>query len=67
LVVTNRVDIEALLNPLEESWMMGAMTEEEIFWAVLTAWKEGPDGDDSNDVEDNVPLEPCVVQPLWCS
>lgn len=54
----NRVDVEALLNPPEESWMMGVTAEEEICQAVLAAQEEGPGGD-NNDSEDSVPLEPC--------
>jgi len=52
----NRVDIEALLNPSEESWMMEATMDEEICQAVLAAQKEGPNSG-NNDVEDTVPLE----------
>jgi len=41
----NRMDIEALLNPAEESWMMDGMTDEGICQAVLVArdaQEEGP-------------------------
>ena len=57
----NRMDIEALLNPPEESRMTEETTDEEICQAVLAAHKaqeEGPiNGDD--DVEDDTALEPC--------
>jgi hypothetical protein len=58
----NRMDIEALLNPANESQMMDETIDEEICKAVLAAKKsqeEGPiNGRDDND-NDNTPLEPC--------
>ena len=54
----NRMDIEALLNPPEESQTMDGVRDEEICQAVLVArnaHEEGP----INDVEDDSPFEPC--------
>jgi len=58
----NRMDIEALLNPAEESWMMDGMTDEGICQAVLVArdaQEEGPINGRDDDIEDDAPLEPC--------
>jgi hypothetical protein len=56
------MDIEALLNPPEESQMVEATTDEEICRAVLATYKlqEGgliSSGDDN--VEEDAPVEPC--------
>ena len=58
----HRMDIEALLNPPEESQMVEATTDEEICRAVLATYKlqEGgliSSGDDN--VEEDAPVEPC--------
>jgi hypothetical protein len=58
----NRMGIEALLNPPEESQMMEAMTDEEICQTVLAAHKaqeEGPISGGDDDVEDDTLVEPC--------
>ncbi|KAF8230442.1 hypothetical protein L208DRAFT_1281930 [Tricholoma matsutake] len=60
------MDIEALLNPPEESQMMEAMTDEEICQAVRAArdaQEEGPINGGGNNVEDDVPPESC---PAYC-
>ena len=61
----NRIDIEAFLNPPEESWMVEETTDEEIYRAVLAACKAQAreagtisDGGD-DDIEDDAPVEPC--------
>lgn len=57
----NRMDIEALLNPPEESWIMEETRDEEICQAVLAArnvQEEGPINGGDDDVEDDSPLEP---------
>ena len=56
----NRMDIEALLNPADESRMMDEMTDEEICEAVLAA-KESQEAGPINggdDIDDDTPLEP---------
>ncbi|OJA16590.1 hypothetical protein AZE42_11250 [Rhizopogon vesiculosus] len=60
----NRMDIEALLNPHEESQMMDRARDEEICQAVLVArnaQEEGPINGGDDDVEDDSPLEPCML------
>ena len=55
---TLQAQLEALLNPPEESQMMDGARDEEICQAVLVArnaHEEGP----INDVEDDSPFEPC--------
>ena len=62
----NRMDIEALLNPPEESWVMEETTDEEICQAVLAAQnaqEEGPINGGDDDIEDDTPLKPC---PTYC-
>lgn len=53
----NRMDIEALLNPPEESWMMDATTDEEICQTVLATCNE-QEGGGCDDIEDDIPVEP---------
>jgi hypothetical protein len=54
------MDIEALLNPPEESQMMDGTTDEEICQAVLAARKdeEGESGDVGVEDVDDVSVEP---------
>ncbi|KAI0247237.1 hypothetical protein BJV78DRAFT_1285679 [Lactifluus subvellereus] len=57
----NRMDIEGLLNPSDESQMIDETTDEEICQAVLAAWnaqEEGPINGGDDDVEDNTLLGP---------
>jgi len=62
----NRVDIEDLLDPPEESWMMEQSTDKEIYQAVMATWKEWEGGDisggDDDDQEEGTP-EP---YPTYC-
>jgi len=58
----NRMDIETLLNPPEESWTMDATTDKEICQAVLVAHKAQEEGGD-DDAEEDTPVEPC---PTYC-
>jgi len=55
----NRVDIEDLLDPPEESWMMEQSTDKEIYQAVMATWKEREGGDisggDDDDQEEGAP------------
>ena len=56
------MDLDSLLNPLEESQVIEATTDEEICQAVLaahSAQENGPSNGGDNDVEDNTPAEPC--------
>jgi hypothetical protein len=57
----NRMDIEALLNPSEESRMTDDTTDEEICQAVLAAHnaEEQPINGRNDDVEDDTSPEPC--------
>jgi hypothetical protein len=59
------MDIEALLNPHEESQMMDGARDEEICQAVLAtrnAQEDGPINGGDNDVDDDSPLEPCPTR-----
>lgn len=62
----NRMDVEALLNPLEESWTMDDMTDEEICCAMLAAHKaqEGGliSGKEDNVEDDDTPTYREVAQ-----
>jgi hypothetical protein len=61
----NKMDIEALLNPHEESQMMDGARDEEICQAVLAmrnAQEEGPINGGDDDVEDDSPLAPCPTR-----
>ena len=53
----NRMDIEALLNPAEESRMVDDTTDEEICQAVLAA--HNAQEEQPIDEENDTPLEPC--------
>jgi hypothetical protein len=37
LQASNRMDINTLLNPVDESWVMDEMTNEEIYQAIIDA------------------------------
>ena len=60
---TNRMDIDTLLNPPEESLLIDDTTDEDICRAVLAtrAQEEGctNSGPRDNDIEDDGPVEPC--------
>ena len=65
LQASNRMDIEALLNPADESHVIDETTDEEICQAVLDARKaqeEGPINGGDNDVDDDAPVEPCPTR-----
>ena len=58
----DRMDLDSLLNPLKESQVIEATTDEEICQAVLaarSAQENGPSNGGDNDVEDDTPAEPC--------
>ncbi|KAF8228864.1 hypothetical protein L208DRAFT_1402999 [Tricholoma matsutake] len=62
LQASNRMDIEALLNPADKSHVIDETTDEEICQAVLDAQKaqeEGLINGGDNDVDDDAPVEPC--------
>jgi len=51
----NRMDIEALLNPAEESWMMDGMTDEgyvRLCWCKRCSGRRPINGGD-DDIEDD--------------
>ncbi|KAF8234278.1 hypothetical protein L208DRAFT_1262561 [Tricholoma matsutake] len=56
------MDIEALLNPSDESWMMDETPDKEICQAVLApqnAQEEAPINGGDDNVKDDALLEPC--------
>ena len=62
LQASNRMDIEALLNLVDESRIMDETTDDEICWAVLDARRAQEEalingGDD--DADDDASVEPC--------
>jgi hypothetical protein len=56
LQASNRMNIEALLNPVDESQVMDETTDEDICQAVLDAKEDGR-GDDTDDAF----IEPCLT------
>ena len=65
LQARNRMDIESLLNPVEESQMMLEASDEEIFEVVMACSKarENAPNTGGDDVDDN---SPCKPQPSRC-
>ena len=57
----NRMDIEALLNPVEESQAMDGTTDEEIYRAVLAA-KKAQELAEVNQGDDD-PEDVCLLHP----
>jgi hypothetical protein len=55
----NRMDIESLLNPVEESQDMEETSDEEIFKAVMECRAAQDDAPGGDDVDDKSPCEPC--------
>jgi hypothetical protein len=55
----NRMDIEALLNPADETALIDETTNIEIFEAVMGARKKREDGTGSDDVDDPGTIKPC--------
>jgi hypothetical protein len=55
----NRMDIEALLNPADETALIDETTDIEIFEAVMGARKKREDSTGSDDVDDPGPIKPC--------
>jgi len=58
------MDIEALLNPADESQVMDETTDEEICQAVLDvrrAQEEGLINGGDDDVDDDASVEPCPM------
>jgi hypothetical protein len=61
----NRMDIEALLNPVDESHVVDEVTDEEIFHAVIdarNAQEDGPINGGDDDIDDNASIEACPTR-----
>jgi len=61
----NRMDIEALLNPVDESHVVDEVMDEEIFHAVIDAWnaqEDGPINGGDDDIYDDTFIEACPTQ-----
>ena len=61
LQIMNRMDVESLLNPSEESHVLTEATDVDIYHAVLDAIeaRENIEMKGGDDVDDDGPVEPC--------
>ena len=58
------MDIEALLNPMDESHVMDEVMDEEIFHVVIDAWNVQEDGSINgrdDDIDNNMSIEACLT------